>query len=168
MSVVVTVAAAGGITVAAQVFAGIVTAAATALGMKVVSAPAKTGTQLREEASQAEADRLLAEAKRVEVTLATEASLEKFVAERASLMFADDKIEMTVSRDIRGKVSVHAHGEGVSRAEVTARATKLLGLIQQQVAYREVVLKMKAHGLAVETEEKLADGTVRVRLRMKK
>lgn len=168
MSVVVTVAAAGGITVAAQVFAGIVTAAATALGMKVIAAPVKTGSELREEAFAAEAERLVAEAERVDVTIATEAALEKLVAERASLTFADAKIELTVSRDIRGKVNVRAHGEGVSRAEVTARATKLLGLIQQQVAYREVVLKMKAHGLAVETEEKLADGTVRVRLRAKR
>jgi len=169
MSVVVTVAAAGSVVVAGKIFSGVAAAAAAGMGMRMVEVAQKAQEASRREAAfAAEAEALTAEHEAVEVSLATEAALTSVVAERCSLTFTDDVVTMTVTRDIRGKVTVRAHGRGVKRAEVTRRAEELLGRIRQQVAYREVVRKMKEHGFSVGQEARAEDGTVRVHIRRKK
>ena len=169
MSVVVTVAAAGTVVVTSKVFAGLAAAAAAGMGMRLVDASeAALQSSERSLAFAAEAERALAEAEAIDVSVATEGALETVVAERCSLTMTDDRITLHVERDIRGKVTVRAHGRGVPREEVTRRAEDLLGRIRQQVAYREVVRKMKAHGFAVNQEARAEDGTVRVHIRRKK
>ncbi len=166
MSVVVTVAAVGSVAVASKVFAGMAAAAAAGLGMKAAEAAGRVEEEERRHGLlQDEVDQLRTEAERIDVSVATEAALEQAVAERCSLSFADDRVQLTVTRDIRGKVTVRAHGDGISRAELTERANRFLGLIQQQVAYRQVVTEMKRHGFAVAEEERTEDGTVRVRIK---
>ena len=163
MSVIVTVGAAGVITLAAPVFSALVTAAAATLGMRVLNqAQAAAEEEARAKAEARASPRV--EGQEISVTSATEAAITQVVAERCSLSFTDGDVELTVLRDIRGKVTVRAHAHALTRAQLTERAERLLGLIRQQVAYREVVTKLKAHGLAVETEAREADGTVRVRL----
>ena len=78
--------------------------------------------------------------------------------------FGGEGVTLTVTRDIRGQLSVKVHAEGISREEAAQRANQLLGLILQQVAYRDVVKTMKQRGLQVQEEARLQDGTVRVRL----
>lgn len=166
MSVVVTVAAVGAVTAGSKVFAGLAAAAAASLGMKAAAALSEAQEEQRRAGLFAdEATRLQAEAEQVEVSSATHAALEQVVAERCELRFTDGAIELTVSRDIRGKVTVRAHGHGVSRAVVEERAHRYLGLLQQQVAYRRVLAEMKQHGFAVAEEDRAEDGTVRVRIR---
>ncbi len=164
MSVVVTVAAAGSVVVGAKIFAGVTAAAASAMGLRLIDAAQRA--EQRNAALQGVTEQGLSEqGTEVEVSVATEAALEKAVAERCSLRFSGEDIDLTVTRDIRGKVTVRAHGRGLSRDQVTARAEELLGRIRQQIAYREVVRKMKLHGFAVKHEAVQEDGTVRVHLK---
>ena len=163
MSVVVTVAGIAATSVSASVFSGVCAAAAASLGMVV--------TQKAEQAAQ-EADRqaLTSEATRsqIDVTVATEAALTELVAERCSMTFEGPNIRMVVQRDIRGKMTITAHGEGISRAEVSKQAEALLGKIRQQLAYRQVLQKMQQHGFQVSSEAQQADGTVRVHIRKRR
>ena len=169
MSIVVTVAAAGTVAVGGKIFAGLAAAAATSLGMRMVeNAQQQTERERQSALVTDQMQQTLDVSQVVEVSIATEAALEDVVAERCALTFADDQITLSVTRDIRGKVTVTAHGRGVSRAAVTQRAEEMLGRIRQQVAYREVVQKMKQHGFAVGEEARANDGTVRLQLRRKR
>lgn len=169
MSVVVTVAAVGAVTAGSKVFAGMCAAAAAALGMKAVEAlQAASEEERRQELAAEELRALRDEAARVEISSTTEAALQQVVAERCALRFTDGAIEVTVERDIRGKVTVRAHGHGVARAVVAERAHRFLGLLQQQVAYRQVLGALRQHGFAVADEARAEDGTVRVRITRRK
>jgi len=165
MSVVVTVAAAGTVVVGAKVFTALATAAAASLGLKLVEAAELSAQAVQEQEQALEAASVT---QNLEVSVATEAALSQVVAERCRLVFADDKVKVVITRDIRGKVTVSAHSSNMSRAQLTQRAEALLGKIRQQVAYRDVVTRMKAHGFNLSQEQALEDGTVRVHLRVKK
>ena len=147
-----------------SILAGLAASAATALGLRSLArADVEAGVRSALEqglAAGAEVE--------VAVSMAEEASLGEAVAERSSLWFGDGRVTVLLSRDIRGRLSVRAKGEGVSRTELEGRARKLVGLIQQQVAYRSAVSRLKAEGFSVEHEERLDDGTARVRLRLKR
>lgn len=169
MSVVVTVAAVGTVAVGSKVFAAMAAAAAAQLGLQAARAAEQAAeAERRVGLLQASVDGLQAQAEVVEVSVATEAALQQAIAERCSLSFAADGFELTVIRDIRGKVSVRAHGHRMSRAEVDERARKFLGLLRQQVAYRQVVQEMKRHGFAVAEEARQDDGTVRVSIKRRR
>ena len=163
MSVVVTVAGIAASSVAAPVFSGICAAAAASLGMKMLS-QAEQASQQEEAATQAEN---IAQAE-IDVTVATEAALTEVVAERCSMTFEGPNIRMVVARDIRGKMTVTAHGEGISREEVSKQAEALLGKVRQQLAYRQVLQKMQQHGFQVSSESQQTDGTVRVHIRKRR
>lgn len=170
MSVIVTVAAVGAVTVGSKLFAGLCLGAAASLGMKAAEALGTAEEEARRAGlRQDEVAQLRAEAARIEVSVATEAALEGVVAERAELSFEDERIRLVVRRDIRGKVTVSAsalHGRApVGREEVAARAERFLGLLQQQIAYQRVVQEMRHHGFSVAEEDRAEDGTVRVRIR---
>ncbi len=169
MSVVATVAAVGVVTVSSKIFAGMAAAAAASLGMKAARAVTEAQEEERRDAVRGQelAD-LKAAAEEVEVSPATEAALQAAVAERCELHFTDGVVDLTVTRDIRGKVKVRAHAHGLSRAEVTDRASRFLGLLQQQVAYRRVMTELRLHGFAAAEEERAEDGTVRVRIKRSK
>ena len=166
MSVVATVAAVGVVTVSSKLFAGMAAAAAASLGMKAARTVADAEEVERLDALRAqEVAALKSAAEEVEVSAATEAALQQAIAERCELHFTDGVVDLTVTRDIRGKVKVRAHAHGLSRAEVTDRATRFLGLLQQQVAYRRVMNELRLHGFAAAEEERAEDGTVRVRIK---
>ena len=165
MSVVCTVLGAGATYVGATTLIGLASAAATALGLRQLqAAEAETA---REEARDAVA-RCAAEAQsaieQVELSTSRSAALSALVAERCQAVFGDATFQLVLSRDVRGQLTVRAHGEGMGREEVAARAERFLGLLQQQLAYREVLLGMRAHGLVVQEESRTEDGTVKVRL----
>ena len=169
MSVVVAVGAAATMQASAAVFSGMAAAAASVLGMQAVKAAALNAEEARRMAMAAEeAIRLREETERVEISSATEAALTEVVTERQELHFAGDGVELTVKRDIRGKVTVTAHGHRMSRAEVEAFAHRYLGLLRQQVAYREAVTALKRHGFGVAEEQRAEDGTVKVRIRRRR
>lgn len=161
MSVVVTVAGVAATAIGTPVFSGVCAAVAASLGLRALEGAEVAAQQ--EEAERARA----AMGETLDVTVATEAALSELVAERCSMTFADDKITMQITRDIRGQITIRAHGEGIRREEVSARAAQLLGKIRQQLAYRQILQKMKSHGFAVDTETQQADGTVRVHIRRK-
>ncbi|RME22125.1 MAG: DUF1257 domain-containing protein [Deltaproteobacteria bacterium] len=169
MSVVATVAAVGAVTVSSKLFAGMAAAAAASLGMRAARAVAEAEEEERIDAVRAaELAEAKAAAEVVEVSPATEAALAEAVAERCELHFTDGVVDLVVTRDIRGKVTVRAHAHGLSRAEVTDRASRFLSLLQQQVAYHRVMHELRLHGFAAAEEERAADGTVRVRIRRKR
>lgn len=158
MSVVCTIAAATTVAISSGVLSGIVTAVGAHLGLKLLAAGSEgqaEGTPATEEVAGGDL---------VEVSIATGAALQQVVAERCHLVLGGEGITLTVDRDIRGRLTVRAHGEGLTRVQVQEQAAKLLGLVLQQVAYREVVRTMKANGLQVQGEERTADGVVRVRI----
>ncbi|MCB9777525.1 MAG: DUF1257 domain-containing protein [Alphaproteobacteria bacterium] len=166
MSVIVAVGAAAAVGGGSALFSAVAAAAAAGLGLKAIEASAQdVEERRRDELAQAELRQMRAEAERVEISSATEAALTDIVAEAQELHFAGEGIELMVRRDIRGKVSVTAHGHGMTRAEVEAFANRYLGLLRQQVAYREAVQALKRHGFAVAEEAREADGTVQVRVR---
>ncbi len=169
MSVVCTVAAASATYLAAGILTGIAASAATAMGLRQLQAA--EGAILREEARERAMQAMQQEheaAQMVEVSTARSAALQELVAERCELHFGSETFQITLTRDLRGKLTVRAHGEGMSRQEVTDRAERFLGLLQQQIAYREVVSRMKAYGLDVAEEARLEDGTVKVRIAKKR
>ena len=169
MSVVVTVAAVGTVAVGSKIFAAMAAAAAAQLGLQAARAAQHAAEAERQAGLQQElVDDLQAQAEVVEVSVATEAALEQAIAERCSLSFAADGFELTVTRDIRGKVTVRAHGHRMSRAQVDQRARAFLGLLRQQVAYRQVVQELKHHGFAVAHEAREEDGTVRVSIKRRR
>jgi hypothetical protein len=164
MSVVCTVTLGYTSYIAATTLAGLAAAAATALGLRQLGAA--EAEVAREEARAALAREVAgANLEEVELSTAQTAALGGLVAERCQAIFGDAHFQLVLTRDIRGLLKVTAHGDGMSREEVAARAERFLGLLQQQLAYREVVLKMKDLGMKVEQESRAEDGTVRVRLR---
>ena len=162
MSVIVTVGAVGSVLVNTGVLTGVASAVAAAMGLRTINEASRA--QADEERRAEAQTRALSDADVVQITTSAEDALSQVVAERCALVFRDDKVEMTVERDIRGKLTVRAHGEGVTRAELSARAQALLGGIQQQLAYRAALKTLKERGFTVETEERLADGTARVKV----
>ncbi|MFH1465726.1 MAG: hypothetical protein ABIO70_15170 [Pseudomonadota bacterium] len=153
--------------VAATTLIGLASAAATALGLRQLNQA--EGAIAQEEAREALAQQIAGQARatleEVELSTAQAAALSGLVAERAQAVFGDARFQLVLTRDLRGLLKVTAHGDGMSRAQVAERAEKFLGLLQQQLAYREVVLQMKDLGLKVEQESRAEDGTVKVRLR---
>jgi methyl coenzyme M reductase subunit D len=144
-------------------------AAASVLGMHAVKSTAvHVEDQRRMVMLEEEQERLRADAEKVEINTATEAALTDVVTERQELYFAGDGMELRVKRDIRGKVTVTAHGHGMSRAEVEAFAHRYLGLLRQQAAYRQAVTALKRHGFGVAEEDRAKDGTVKVRIRRRR
>lgn len=165
MSVVCTVVGVGATYVGATALLGLASAAAAALGLRQLQAAEVE--VLREEAREAlarEATEAQGAIERVELTTSQGAALSQLVAERCQAVFGDASFQLVLVRDVRGQLRVTAHGEGLSREEVAARAARFLGLLQQQLAYREVVLKMREVGLTVQEESRERDGTVKVRL----
>ena len=168
MSCICTVAAIGSIALPSSVFSGLVAAVATQMGLRTLQA-AEYAHAL-EDRLDAEADAVaqqLAETRTIEVTTTQRAGLEEIVAERCTLHFENDEVELTVNRDIRGKLTVKAHSHSLNQAQVNEKANEMLGRILQAVAYREVVSKMRDHGFEVASEQRLEDGTARVRIRRK-
>lgn len=169
MSVVVTVAGIAATGVGVPIFSGICTAAAASLGLHLLDQAERAHATERREAVMKDAlSQQVAAAEQIEVSVATEVALAEVVAERCSLQFSGPNITLTVQRDIRGAMTITAHGEGISKAEVSRQAEALLGKIRQQLAYRQIVQKMKQHGFQVDTESQQTNGTVRVHIRKKR
>lgn len=165
MSVVCTLAVPGVVYLGPTVLAGLASAVATAMALHQLDAA--EGEVLREEERArlaVDAQALSDAVSQVELGAAQAEALEGLVAERCHMVFGDDRLILTLNRDVRGKLTVRAHGEGMSAAEVSEKAERFLGLLMQQVAYREVVTRMKRYGLEVQQEARLEDGTVKVRI----
>ena len=165
MSVIVTVGAVGAVMVNTGVLVGMATAVATAMGMKSIHTTTAAEDQ-QEGREQGFKMQMGANASTDTIEISSNASnaLKKVVAERCEMTFADAEVSLTVKRDIRGTLTVRAHSETVSKQELSRRAEALLGGIQQQVAYREAVALLKSKGFQIEQEERLADGTARVKV----
>lgn len=165
MSVICTVAGAGACYLGPAAISGIATATAAVMAMRQLKAA--EGEVLREEERlrlEHEAEAMLAAVSQVELSSKQRDQVGSLVAERCHMVFTNDQLTITFTRDVRGKLTVRAHGEGMSRAEVSEAAERFLGLVMQQVAYREVVTKMKRYGLDVQQEARLEDGTVKLRI----
>ncbi len=158
MSVVVSIAAAGAVTVAGPVLLAATAGAAAALGLKALS-DAEVDARAR-----AEVEAELQNTEEIHLSAGQTAALEEIVVERSTQWFGDERITLCVRRDIRGRLSVHAKGQATPQ-ELHQRAEALLGRLRQQLAYRAVVKRLGAVGLQVASEEQLADGTARVRVR---
>ena len=157
MSVVVVIAATGAISAAAPILGAMAATAAAALGLRALSeseAGARAAVLAHNEAN-------------VDVRPRQVEALEQIVAERCTLHFGDDACTITVHRDVRGKLSVRAHGH-LPKVQLKAKADAMLGSIQQQIAYRNVVQRMKGHGFVVAAEQRLADGTAKLQLTLKR
>jgi hypothetical protein len=153
MSVICTVAAGGAVYLSAGALAGLASAAAGAMALRRTDEE----QERRQEAGEAQHAR-------VELSPGREEQLSQLVAERCSLRFEGEELDLELHRDVRGRLSVAAHSELLAQAELMERAERFLGLLMQQVAYREVVTRMKRYGLEVSQEVRLEDGTVRVRI----
>ena len=160
-----TIAVPGVVYLGPSVLAGLASAAATAMALRQLNA-AEGEVAREEERSRLAADaEILADAVcQVELGAAQTEAIEGLVAERCHMAFSDGKLTITLNRDVRGRLTVRAHGHGMDRAEVSEKAERFLGMLMQQVAYREVVTKMKRYGLEVQQEARLEDGTVKVRI----
>lgn len=145
---------------------GIAAAAAALTGLEMIAAAEKQAAhQEKADAFAAEVAQLLADAEVVEISNVAHQRLATLVAERATLAFRDDALEVVLARDIRGKLTVRARSRTLARPEVAARANAFLGTLLQQLAYREVLLKLRQQGIVVTGESRQADGTVHVQLR---
>jgi hypothetical protein len=165
MSVVCTVTAASAVYLSAGVLSGIATATATVMGLRQLhQAEGETVQEEARDRQAAEAAALVEAVETVELSTRQTEALKGLVAERCHLVFTDGKLRITLTRNVRGELKVKAHGENTPRAEVAEQAERFLGLLLQQVAYREVVTKMKRYGLDVQQEARAEDGTVKLRI----
>jgi hypothetical protein len=167
MSVVVTVAAAGVIAMHSGALIALAASVAAGLGLKATQEGVREQDDERERLAglyRDTASALEEASQKVEISTATRAALETVVAERCEATFEGDGWRLVLQRDIRGVLTVRAHGRGVDRVELHARASRFLGLLQQQIAYREVVRTLRQRGFGVAEEKRLEDGTVRVRV----
>jgi hypothetical protein len=153
MSVICTVAAGGAVYLSSGALAGLASAAAGAMALR----RAEEERGLEQETGEEQHAR-------VELAPGREEQLSQLVAERCHLRFEGEEMSLELHRDIRGRLSVNAHSEVLAQAELMERSERFLGLLMQQVAYREVVTRMKRYGLEVSQEQRLEDGTVRVRI----
>jgi len=156
MSVVCTVAGGGAVYVGVGVLTSLASATAASMAMREIEAT--------EEETLRRFEALRQNLETVELASTQSEQLSGLVAERCCMLFGGEDISLELTRDVRGKLTVRAHGENMSRAELAERSERFLGLLMQQVAYREVVTRMKRYGLDVQQEARLEDGTVKVRI----
>jgi hypothetical protein len=79
--------------------------------------------------------------------------------------FTDGRVRVTVTRDPRGKVTVHAEGAGLSNAELTALGEQLVQRTLQQYAYQRVTQTLLARDFKVVHQERDANQVVRIKFR---
>lgn len=92
-------------------------------------------------------------------------SLAEGVLPEQSLSFGDGRVRVTVTRDPRGKVSVHAEGAGLSNAELTSIGEQLVQRTLQQYAYQRVTQTLLARDFKVVHQERDANQVVRIKFR---
>lgn len=100
----------------------------------------------------------------VEFDAASGGEFAEGLGEDEELRFEKDGITFVFRRSPEGKLRVCACGRGASERELTEAAQRALNAFLQDYVRRRVTAELRKRGYALE-EERLADGTVRVKAR---
>jgi hypothetical protein len=131
---------------------GAVTGAAAAMGLAVSRRSAGAGVKV-EAATQ------------VEVELEDSAALNENTPQDEAIVLERDGIQLTVSRNARGRYRVCAAGKGHSKAELRAVAEEFSRRMTQCFIYNRMVTELRDKGFRVVSEEQLEDQSVRIHVR---
>jgi hypothetical protein len=77
-----------------------------------------------------------------------------------------DGVRIEVRRDARGRCSVCASGRGHSKRQLRAMAEEVSGRIVQQYVYHKLLTELKEHEFELLAQERLADDSVRLQVRL--
>lgn len=86
-------------------------------------------------------------------------------AQQEIVLQARDGVIVRVRRDERGRLSVCAEGESVSKAELTAIGEAVSGRIVQQFAYNHLMTELAARNYDIVENTVEQDQSIRVRVR---
>jgi hypothetical protein len=76
-----------------------------------------------------------------------------------------DGVTVEVGRDARGRCVVRARGFGQSKRKLQQIADEISGRIVQQFVYNKLMTELKGRDFTIVEQERLADESVRVRVR---
>ena len=104
------------------------------------------------------------EARSVELDIDNVEPLAEGLREDESLNFGDDRIRVTIGRDARGKVTVHADGDA-SNEELQEIGASFVHKLVQQYAYQKVASQLKDRGFSIVDEGVNDEQSIRIRFR---
>lgn len=112
-------------------------------------------------------DETVREKEGIEIKLTNAEEVGASVGRGSELVFTRDEVEVTFSRDIRGRLKVHVSDGGIrSRAELEALGRELGGRGVQQYVYNRVVEEMKNRtGMELVEQEVDEENNIRIKLR---
>ncbi len=145
---------------AVVVLAPIVIASWPVLASAVVAAAASAGfrrIQKQESGKRAASTTVDLEMENAEVVADSMSPDEKIVVER-------EGVRVIFSRDARGRFRTCVEGE-LSKDQLRAVGEELSGLVIQQYVYRQLSQELARSGFSTLTEDKAADGSIRLHVR---
>jgi hypothetical protein len=88
------------------------------------------------------------------------------VARGQKLRIHRDGVVIEIGVDERGKCTVCASGEGVSKAELRRIGEEVAGRVVQQFAYHKLVTELKSRGYQIAEESVQQDQSIQLRVRL--
>jgi len=85
--------------------------------------------------------------------------------EDESMTFGNEELRITVTKDARGKVQVHADGKGKSTAELEELGSAFVSRMIRQYAYQKVASQLVDKGFSIVEEEAGENQSIRIRFR---
>jgi len=137
------------------VILSVVTAAASACGYAAAQAQAQRQPRARSKRK----------AEQVEVCVEQSEVLSEAMQRDSTFTATKGDITVTVSKDVRGQLSVCASGENVPKLRLQEEAQALTNRIVQQYAYHKVMTELGSRGFQVVNESVSADQRIRLRVR---
>jgi hypothetical protein len=131
------------------VLAAAVVSAAASAGFRVVKDPAKAPTKAK---------------RRVDLAMQNADVVADSMAPDQKIVVEKDGVSVTFSRDARGRFSTCAQGDA-SDEELRMIGEDLSGRVIQQYVYRKLAQELGQSGFSTVSEEKAADGAIRLHVR---
>ncbi len=102
----------------------------------------------------------------VEVNVAETEIVGAALARDQKIVLERDGVTLEVGRDERGRCTVCASSHGHSKRELEAIAEEVSGRVVQQFIYNKLMTELKSRDYEVVDQERLADESVRVSVRL--
>lgn len=142
----------------------IVIASWPAIAAAVVGATASMGFSLQGHKTYEEED--AAPTTSVETELEESEIVAESMARGQKIVVQRDDVRIAFGQDDRGRCTVCVSGPGRSKRQLQNLADEVAGRVAQQFIYNKLLTELKDRDYAVLTEERLADESVRVRVRL--
>lgn len=101
----------------------------------------------------------------VELPIKDEATLAQLLEKEGDFILTKDDLQLSVTKDARGKCHVKVSGKGKSPLELSALGSSFFYEVIRQYIHQQVVTELKNKGFAVVSEETQPDRSVKLHLR---